>query len=508
MIISITGTNTGWSQYVLNGTSKKPRNHSKIQLLRGNIELGDSIITTTNYQHNAYSIVLSFMGKPTLEIINQVVSEFEKYFMYGFSREEYHLDAVAHFDTDDYHVHIRIPKLNLLTHTQLQLYFDKKDRKRINLIRDFLDLKYGLENPSNKRQLIQEKTDFSQQFSKKVQNDLRNIMPIYDYLRELHEANIIQNLDDVKDELKNLDLVIIDNCYDFSRDCYYIKVQFGDKKIKLKGDFFNEEFWRYSREDRSKQILSNKQFRGVLEHSEENYRRVYNALQFELKKRREEIIKRYSTARARANKRVDFTSQKAQKSFAYSQKPFRKKGATSNKTNIFSPCIAAFSHWNGQLLLTKNNSIGKIANYHKGIIHDYTFTRYFLLRRKIREILKKENYESTNRNTLEKSRTTSSERKNVFKLTRAERNSLYQKATRALQSSRSTRFRREQYRKKIDKIGRECAKVEQQFNSNIATINNLIHHLTRETSETTMNYVLHKSSYIKEPAKEEVQLLR
>jgi len=508
MIISITGTNTGWSQYVLNGTSKKPRNHNKIQLLRGNIELGDSIITTTNYQHNAYSIVLSFMGKPTLEVINKVVSEFEKYFMHGFSKEEYHLDAVAHFDTDDYHVHIRIPKLNLLTHTQLQLYFDKKDRKRINLIRDLIDLKFGLESPHDQRQLIKEKPDFSQQYSKKAHSNLTSLIPVYDYLRELHQADMIQNFDDVKHALSDLDLIIIDDGYDFSRDCHYLTVKFKNKKIRLKGEFFNEKFWRYSKEDRSKQIRDNKQFRGVLERNKENYRRIHTKLQFELEKRRKEVEQRYSTSRTKAYSRVNLTTQKAQKSFNYSQKPLRKKRATSNKTNIFSPYIAAFSHWNGQLLLTKNNSIGKIANYQKGIIHDYTFTRYFLLRRKIREILRKENHESTHGNTLEKSRTTSSERKNVLKLTRAERNSLYQKATRALQSTRNTRFRREQYRKKIDNIGRECAKVEQQFDSNFATINNLIYHLTRETSETTMNYILHRSSHSKEPAEEEFSLLR
>ena len=484
MIISITGTNSGWAEYVLNGTRKKPRDHSKIQILRGNLELGDSIMSCTNYHHNAYSIVLSFMGKPCIKTINTALNEFEKYFLHGFSKSEYHFDAILHSDTDDYHVHIRIPKLNLLTHTQLQLYFDKKDRKRINLIRDYLDLKYGLENPNNHKKLIKEEPAFSQQFSKNAQDELESVMPIYNYLRELHEAKLINNLDDIKNTLRDLDLKITTNGYDYSGDYYYLTVQQNNKKIKLKGDLFNEEFWQLSREDRSKQIISNKQYRGVLEHSEENYRRVYNALQLELKKRREEIIKRYSTSRARANKRVNFTSQKTQKSFAYSQKPFRKKGAANAQSNIFSNYIAADSYWNGRLLLTKNNSIRKIANFQEIRIYDYTFTRYFLLRRKINEILKKENYESNYRNITEKSRAVTGERENALKFSPTERNTLYRKARGALQNRRAITTRREQYRKKIDSLRARYAETKRQFDTNFTKISAIIRNITKETSNT------------------------
>jgi len=484
MIISIAGTNGGWAEYVVNGTRKKQRKHEKIKLLRGNLEFGDSIMSSTNYNQNAYSIVLSFRGKPDLQIINNAVDEFEKYFLYGFSNSEYHFDAILHCDTDDYHMHIRIPKLNLLTHTQLQLYYDKKDRKRINLIRDYLDLKFGLENPNNHKKLIKEEPDFSQKFTKKAQNELTSVIPLYDYLRELHEAEIICSLGDIKSALTGLGLKVITNGYDYSADYYYITIQKNDKKIKLKGDFFNEEFWRYCREDRSKQILSNKQFRGVLEHNKENYRRVYNALQLELKKRREEIIKRYSTSRARANKRVNFTSQKTQKSFAYSQKPFRKKGAANTQSNIFSNCIAADSYWNGRLLHTKATSIIKIRNYQRMRFYDYTYTRYYVLLSTLRNILQKENYESNYGNITEKSGTVTRERKNALKLSQTERNALYRKARRALQSARETRNRRERYRKKIDSLREQCARIKQQFNTNLTKIDTIIRALAEETTNT------------------------
>jgi len=161
MIIQIKGSSgKGWRKYVTRGTDKKPRDPSKVKILKGDLIQGDRVVNLTDYKENAYLIVLSFKGRVGEEVVCAVTDDFEQYFMMGFDKDEYHLDAVWHRDTDDDHVHIRIPKMNLRTQTQLQLYFDKKDRKRINAIRDYLDVKYKLESPLDNRPLVKEDRDF------------------------------------------------------------------------------------------------------------------------------------------------------------------------------------------------------------------------------------------------------------------------------------------------------------------------------------------------------------
>ena len=99
---------------------------------------------------------MSFKNRVDEEIVRAVLDEFEENFMMGFDKDEYHFDAVWHRDTDDDHIHIRIPKINLRTQTQLQLYFDKKDRSRINAIRDYLDVKYQLKSPLDNKIFFKE----------------------------------------------------------------------------------------------------------------------------------------------------------------------------------------------------------------------------------------------------------------------------------------------------------------------------------------------------------------
>lgn len=145
MIISVNSGSKGWSEYVIDGTKEKPRDKSKVYVLDGDLKLGDFLCKQNKYEDNYYSIVIGLKGKPNDEVIEEVYKDFKKHFFQGLYKDEYHIDAVVHKDTDDYHVHVRIPKQNLLTNTHLQLYYDKVDRKRKELIQDYISLKYGFE---------------------------------------------------------------------------------------------------------------------------------------------------------------------------------------------------------------------------------------------------------------------------------------------------------------------------------------------------------------------------
>ena len=60
MIINITSGSSGWGNYVLYGTKDKPRDSDKVQLIEGDIALGDRLSESNNYEESYYKIVLSF----------------------------------------------------------------------------------------------------------------------------------------------------------------------------------------------------------------------------------------------------------------------------------------------------------------------------------------------------------------------------------------------------------------------------------------------------------------
>lgn len=268
MIIQISGGDTGWSNYVLNGTKDKPRNQDLIPILRGNLELGDKIVNTGKWNQNAYHIVLSFKGRVDKEIIENVLDDFETNFMVGLDGSEYHLDAVLHTDTDDDHVHIRIPKLNLVTQTQLRLYFDKKDRKRLEILRDFLDIKYDLQSPKDNIKLIKEEKDFiinkwrdelhqkPFNFSTKVARK-ETEKTILSSILISHELAKINDIEDLTKWFEARELKVEKYGYDTPNSFHYTTVSSNTVKIRIKSEIFSEDFWRLDRDQRLELIAKN-----------------------------------------------------------------------------------------------------------------------------------------------------------------------------------------------------------------------------------------------------------
>ena len=237
------GSGKGYGNYILReGKKLSDLELDKIKVLAGDMSLGDEIIKSSNYKDNAFNIVLGFKGSIAPARARAVLTDFEELFMHGFSKEEYHLDAVLHQDTKHHHVHIRIPKKNLLTDTTLRLYMDKVDRKRVNEIRDFLELKHNLErvqdnlklNPTfSKEEIIQKhRAERGQEpfdFSKKKGRDKAK-KQIIAHIEELHQAeliNNIDNIDDIRAVLKDIGLSPSDKQgHDFKKDEYYITVTY------------------------------------------------------------------------------------------------------------------------------------------------------------------------------------------------------------------------------------------------------------------------------------------
>lgn len=317
MIIQIKGSSgKGWRKYVTRGTDKKQRNPHKVKILKGDLIQGDRVVNLTDYKENTYLIVLSFKGRVDEAIVRAVVDEFEQHFMMGFDKDEYHMDAVWHRDTDDDHVHIRIPKMNLLTQTQLQLYFDKKDRNRVNAIRDYLDVKYDLESPLDNKLLIKEDRDFYIDNWRKEFGDIpfaftdkRSRVKVEQFITqsvlELHQAELLDSFEDMKNFIEEQGVKVSKAGYDKPKDFHYLTIENESGKMRIKGEIYNEEFWCNSRENREEQISSNKRNSPMGGENERGLDELKGKLENYNSKRKREIDKQYIPARERAEKRAE-----------------------------------------------------------------------------------------------------------------------------------------------------------------------------------------------------------
>jgi len=257
MTINFSSAKSGWSQYVTNGTKIKPRDKEKIEIIEGDFELGDKLCENNKYEESYYRIVLAFKGKPSKEVMLKAYEEFKKKWFVGLDQDEYHINSIFHFDTDNYHIHIRVPKQNLLTNTHLQLYMHSIDMPRKQLLQDYISLKYNLPIAREEEKPLTQK-------SKKVEyikswREQHNIKPfnfskrkekqaqeakILEYLKSGYEVKSITSLDEVKEELKKLKLKVVNEGYDKTKQFHYITVaDSNNKKLRLKGELFSEELY-------------------------------------------------------------------------------------------------------------------------------------------------------------------------------------------------------------------------------------------------------------------------
>ena len=322
MTINITSGSSGWGNYVLYGTKEKPRDSEKVQFLEGDIALGDRLSQSNNYQESYYKIVLAFEGKPSDEVIKGAYEDFKKEFFVGFERDEYHIDAVVHKDTDNYHIHARVPKQNLKTDTHLQLYMDKIDRPRKELIQDHISLKYGFNIArETNREVFKEQShehinkwreEHNQKpFNFKTKQGQKEAeQQINSYVSDLIKSELITSQDDVKSTLQELGLKVEKFGHDIKKDFYYTTVSNDTGKMRIKGDIYNDKFYEHNREDRTAQIESNRRITAEREPHQERAERVRKELNRANEKRFKTVTKLFKHSRERADREHSKTLEK------------------------------------------------------------------------------------------------------------------------------------------------------------------------------------------------------
>jgi len=323
-IQNISGIGSSWSEYTLGVSGDR----EKATLILGDTAIGDALVDSINYKSGNYiRFVVSFAEEDnvTVEQGRAITKEFFDNFMHGFSKEEYHLDLVEHKNTKQLHYHGRIPKINLVTQTQLKAYWHKSDLNflkatiadiayRHNLIIG-MDKKKLLKDPLEVKNRIakwrEEHNEKALDFTNRKGKEMAELQ-LTDHISDAVSSGLISDLDSVKTELAALGLEVVKDGYDIPRGFHYVTVMKDDIKIRLKGDIYARQFYKLDGATRKEKISSNSALERRTESDRTDGNKIGINLHREREKRSKWIAKQYKAGRKRASDKAIKASQHEQ----------------------------------------------------------------------------------------------------------------------------------------------------------------------------------------------------
>jgi hypothetical protein len=296
----------GLLNYLENGTIDKKRDISKVRLMNGDFQIAELLKSQIQRKKKAFNFVISLSESDThinKEIFDQLNEETLNLILVGLNREDVHVSSMEHTDTKNRHSHNEIVDAHLITEQELRLYSHKKDVRRYELIRDYIEAKYDLtttsyehkmENTFNEKNIYartQKQKDRINKWRKERgakewkceflemksgADKALSYAKLVDILKRKaletttnndgEEEFIFKDIHDVRAFLTGLtdvtgqNLTITSKVDAYSDNGYkYIRLQnsFGDK-IKLESDLFDTKFYELDKKDRIESIKSNK----------------------------------------------------------------------------------------------------------------------------------------------------------------------------------------------------------------------------------------------------------
>jgi len=317
-IENVSGTGGGWSEYTLG----KSNDREHATLICGNTLMGDNLIEDIEYKSGNYvRMVVSFAKEDNVSVEqgDSITKEFVENYMYGYSSDEYHVDIVRHEDTDQLHYHVRFPKINLLTNTQLKVYWHKSDLNYVKATITDIAYKYNLIIGLDKRKLTKDPLEKKKRIKKwreqheHKQKDLdfttkksREIaeLQLTDHIADAVQSGILTNLDAVKAELLALGLKVTNEGFDMPKSFHYLTVMKGDNKLRLKGDIYDRRFYKLDRETKTEKISSNTSLTARNRGDRTDGKQIAIDLRRERNKRLKFIDRQYQSGRKRAIRKI------------------------------------------------------------------------------------------------------------------------------------------------------------------------------------------------------------
>lgn len=251
MIITVNSGGGNLSNYLLYGNNNS-RDRNKIVVLDGNAKLTDSISKSVKADDKHFHFIVSANcnnGKKSDEEMRAIYQDFKKELLHSYSKDEVNIFAVLHQDTDNSHIHVQIPKSNLLNNnSKLDLYYHRRDMRRFETIRDYLNLKHNETPPS-----------ITNEFSNPTKNWKYNPTAIKNKKEKLSFENmLLDNLYDNRGEFnsheelmkyikEDLKIDVKKVGYDYKKDDFYITINHTDtnKSQRVFSPLFNDGKSKY-----------------------------------------------------------------------------------------------------------------------------------------------------------------------------------------------------------------------------------------------------------------------
>ena len=315
-IENISGTGRGWSEYTLG----KDNNREHATLIQGNTLMGDKLIEDIEYKSGNYvRMIVSFANEDNVSIEqgDSITKEFIENYMHGYASDEYHVDIVRHEDTDQLHYHVRFPKINLLTNTQLKMYWHKSDLGYVKATIADVAYRHNLIIGLDREKLLKDPLEQAKRINKWRENTKRTILDfstkksrevaelhLTDYVSNAVQNGLLTDLDSIKAELEALDLKVVKEGYDIPLDFHYLTVEQAGKKIRIKGEIYDREFYKLDGETRAEKISSNSSTARRDSSDRTDGKQIAIDLRKERNKRVKFLDRQYSSSRKRAIKKI------------------------------------------------------------------------------------------------------------------------------------------------------------------------------------------------------------
>jgi len=315
-IENISGTGRGWSEYTLG----KDNNREHATLIQGNTLMGDKLIEDIEYKSGNYvRMVISFANEDNVSVEqgDSITKEFIENYMHGYASDEYHVDIVRHEDTDQLHYHVRFPKINLLTNTQLKVYWHKSDLGYVKATIADVAYRHNLIIGLDRKKLLKDPLEQAKRINKWRENTKRTILDfstkksrevaelhLTDYVSNAVQNGLLTDLDSIKAELEALDLKVVKEGYDIPLDFHYLTVEKAGKKIRIKGEIYDREFYKLDGKTRAEKISSNSSTARRDSSDRTDGKQIAIDLRRERNKRVKFLDRQYSSSRKRAIKKI------------------------------------------------------------------------------------------------------------------------------------------------------------------------------------------------------------
>lgn len=221
-----------YSKHGKSGGVKYAISNKTAKVLAGDPKITEQLIKQNKNKLKYRSGIISFEEKnPPKEVVQDVIDNFIKSTFAGLEPEQYNILMVEHTNTDNYHIHFTIPRLELSTGKSFNPHYYKQDQIRLLKLQDYLNAKHGLSNPfkAKKAKTLQD-IDFKALNRNKAKEEINS------FIEKLVIERRVQNRDELIKYLTESGLDVVRQSKSF------ITIKLNDTRIRLKGIYYADTF--------------------------------------------------------------------------------------------------------------------------------------------------------------------------------------------------------------------------------------------------------------------------